>query len=138
MTISDMNGTILRVVSCPEIMASIQVQSGEVSINGMFDGETHFIDTQLMVAVAKPARPAGDVEFYIPTRSWVQIQRTAAELIAAAIATRSQLLAQSDWSQLPDVPSVTQLLWRGYRQKLRDITLQAGYPQTIVWPSPPV
>lgn len=137
-TISDSTGKIVRNIECPDEMADIQTQPGEFYIEGHFSGETHFIDTQLMVAVAKQARPAGDVEFDIPTRSWVPIQRTAAELISAAMANRSQLLAQSDWTQLPDVPLATKTAWAIYRQALRDITLQTGYPQTIVWPAPPV
>jgi hypothetical protein len=50
---------------------------------------------------------------------------------------RDQLLSQSDWTQLPDVPLATKALWEPYRQELRDITDQPGYPYDIVWPTPP-
>jgi hypothetical protein len=50
---------------------------------------------------------------------------------------RNQLLAQSDWTQLPDVPLETKEAWAVYRQALRDITEQEGYPFNIVWPTPP-
>lgn len=137
-TIYDEFGGIQRVVSCPASITSMQVQASEGAIEGNFSADTHFIDTQLMVAVEKPPKPAGDYAFDVQARSWVPIQRTAAELIAAAMANRSQLLAQSDWTQLPDVPLATKTAWAIYRQALRDITLQTGYPQTIVWPAPPV
>jgi hypothetical protein len=68
----------------------------------------------------------------------VPIQHTTAELIATAIVKRSQLLMQSDWTQLPDVPLATKTAWAAYRQALRDITLQAGYPQVISWPIQPI
>lgn len=52
-------------------------------------------------------------------------------------ATRMQLLRESDWTQLPDVPLVTKELWVAYRQELRDITAQPGFPRDIIWPVPP-
>jgi len=50
---------------------------------------------------------------------------------------RSELLKDSDWTQLPDVPQPTKDAWASYRQQLRDITTQAGYPVNVVWPTPP-
>jgi len=52
---------------------------------------------------------------------------------------RSILLAQSDWTQLSDVQfsSVLADAWRSYRQALRDITLQTGFPKEIQWPLDP-
>lgn len=51
-------------------------------------------------------------------------------------AKRNELLEKSDWTQLPDVP-VDKKAWASYRQKLRDITLQAGFPSSIEWPVAP-
>ena len=50
---------------------------------------------------------------------------------------RDFLLLQCDWTQLPDVPLATKEVWVGYRQALRDITLQPD-PFNIVWPAMPV
>jgi hypothetical protein len=50
---------------------------------------------------------------------------------------RSELLIQSDWTQLPDVPQTVKTKWAEYRQALRDITEQDGYPQTVLWPEQP-
>ena len=47
---------------------------------------------------------------------------------------RAQLLAASDWTQLPDVDKPE---WREYRQQLRDLTKQDGFPDRVVWPKPP-
>ena len=46
---------------------------------------------------------------------------------------RNQLLEDSDWTQIPDAP-VDQAAWKLYRQELRDITDQPGFPTTVVWP----
>ena len=53
------------------------------------------------------------------------------------ITKRNQLLKQSDWTQLPDAPVENKEAWQEYRQALRDITKQNGYPKNIIWPEPP-
>jgi hypothetical protein len=50
---------------------------------------------------------------------------------------RNQALLQSDWTQLPDVPLETKAAWATYRQELRDITEQPGFPDNVIWPTPP-
>ena len=50
---------------------------------------------------------------------------------------RAELLVGSDWTQLPDIPQATKDLWRPYRQALRDVTEQEGYPYQIDWPVAP-
>jgi len=49
---------------------------------------------------------------------------------------RDALLSQSDWTQVPDAP-VDQSAWAEYRQALRDVPEQAGFPQEVVWPQIP-
>lgn len=134
-TVFDVAGTILRNVTCPVNMTEIQAQPGEAIIEGEFSHETHFIDPVQLVAIEKPAKPDGDFQFDIASRSWVATQYTDAELIAAAKLKRAQLLSATDWTQLPDVPTATQLLWAPYRQALRDLNMQSV--RSIVWPTPP-
>ena len=61
---------------------------------------------------------------------------SASVLAAAARRQRDWLLSASDWTQLPDSP-VDQKYWAKYRQSLRDITKQAGFPDKIDWPKGP-
>ena len=49
---------------------------------------------------------------------------------------RNQLLKDSDWTQLSDAP-VNKEAWAAYRQTLRDITLQTGFPFTVDFPVAP-
>jgi hypothetical protein len=51
-------------------------------------------------------------------------------------AERDALLAACDWTQVADAP-VDQAAWAVYRQALRDVTAQAGFPVDIVWPMKP-
>lgn len=50
---------------------------------------------------------------------------------------RDVLLTQSDWTQLEDSPLKDDAEWLSYRQALRDITLQPGFPENIDWPEQP-
>jgi hypothetical protein len=51
--------------------------------------------------------------------------------------TRIIELSKTDWTQLPDVSEEIQLKWREFRQQLRDIPSQVGYPLDIKWPVRP-
>lgn len=50
--------------------------------------------------------------------------------------TRTRLLQDSDWTQVLDAP-VDKAAWATYRQQLRDITQQPGFPWTVAWPQQP-
>ena len=50
--------------------------------------------------------------------------------------TRNTKLAECDWTQVLDAP-VNQTEWAAYRQALRDVTAQEGFPWTITWPEAP-
>lgn len=49
---------------------------------------------------------------------------------------RNDKLKDSDWTQITDSTADKQA-WATYRQALRDITAQAGFPWTIDWPEQP-
>jgi hypothetical protein len=49
---------------------------------------------------------------------------------------RNDLLAATDWTAMADAPTqATEMT--AYRQALRDITSQSGWPTTINWPTKP-
>jgi hypothetical protein len=49
---------------------------------------------------------------------------------------RDAMLTASDWTQVADAP-VDQSAWATYRQALRDVPNQAGFPENINWPTRP-
>lgn len=59
----------------------------------------------------------------------IQIQKVRRE--------RDVRLGYSDWTQLPDVPIETRQQWAAYRQALRDVPTQTGFPWEVVWPQRP-
>ena len=56
-----------------------------------------------------------------------------AEQAKAVREQRTQKLKDSDWTQVADAP-VDKAAWAVYRQALRDITSQEGFPWNIQWP----
>jgi hypothetical protein len=50
---------------------------------------------------------------------------------------RDQLISDTDWTQASDIPQSTKDKWAVYRQLLRDVPQQEGFPFNIVWPEKP-
>jgi len=59
-----------------------------------------------------------------------------AEQAKAVRADRTRRLADSDWTQIAD-STADKAVWATYRQALRDVTAQDGFPWTITWPDAP-
>ena len=50
--------------------------------------------------------------------------------------TRDEKLKDTDWTQITDA-TVNKTVWATYRQALRDVPTQSGFPWTITWPTQP-
>lgn len=92
------------------------------------DPEQHGRD--IFAAVQNSAAP------YVPPPPPSE-EEVMAEQAAEIRAKRNGLLSTSDWTQMPDAP-VDQAAWATYRQALRDIPQQDGFPTDVVWPTEPV
>ena len=59
-----------------------------------------------------------------------------AQLAARVRAERDARLTVCDWTQMPDAPLTTEAkaAWAAYRQQLRDVPGQAGFPLAVEWP----
>ena len=62
-----------------------------------------------------------------------------AEQAKSVRATRDSKLAECDWRVIKAAETATTLdaAWATYRQALRDVTGQSGFPWTITWPDAP-
>lgn len=114
--------------------------------------EAHMPDGYVMVDVIPQPMP-GAGEKVVPglpilqdgqwVQSWNVVSMDAQEIAereqAKAVdvrAERNRLLTESDWTQVADAP-VDQAAWAQYRQALRDITTQSGFPSAVTWPVAP-
>jgi len=96
-------------------------------------------DTQVLVEDT----PVFDVDAQRWTQVWQVREMTTEEVTQrfdnAASAIRQQRdskLAESDWTQLAD-STVDKSAWATYRQALRDVPSQTGFPWDITWPAEP-
>jgi hypothetical protein len=83
-----------------------------------------------------PEKPSDGYVFNFQTESWEPVIE---DLKVEITNKRNLLLSESDWTQIPNNPLTEQKQqeWAVYRQELRDITSQSGYPLNVVWPTKP-
>ena len=70
----------------------------------------------------------GDTGCHIPEAPALELQVRS---------ERQMKLYASDWAVLPDSPVADRAAWEAYRQALRDITSQPGFPIDVTWPVAP-
>jgi hypothetical protein len=104
------SGKVVNVALSETALADNWIQSDEAQIGWDYDGTTF----------TAPPEPVPMPE----------------ELAAEVRTQRDRLLAASDWTQVADAP-VDRAAWAEYRQALRDVPEQAGFPENVVWPTKP-
>jgi hypothetical protein len=103
-------------------------------IDGSYLRESYYIENKIPIQIPKP--PNIWYYFNYDTKEW---EADRGEAIIDVLDKRKKLLVDSDWTQLPNGPLTQQQqeAWAVYRQQLRDIPEQSGYPLNVVWPTPP-
>jgi len=67
----------------------------------------------------------------------LNLQRTRPITAQAVRSERDVKLMMSDWTQLSDVPQAVKDRYVLYRQALRDVPSQSGFPTEVIWPAKP-
>ena len=126
-------GQIIKIIQTNDIESQLEV--GQAYIIGPSNDATQYIENGALIDM--PIKPDQTYKFDWSTKSWIQDYNLASNAIRSQRAT---LLIGSDWTQTLNVPfsQEKQQEWAVYRQQLRDITLQSGYPYEVVWPTPPI
>ena len=75
-------------------------------------------------------------------QGWVEVgEETPASMTADEVhATIAQILTNTAWAVAADDTTITRgqrADWMAFRQALRDIPLQSGFPTNVVWPNEP-
>ena len=136
----DQDGRIHQTGSAPTqefALPQIEQHKDLTVIEGEYNYDTdYFVDGEVR---KYPEKPQGFFEFDYVNKTWFD-PRSVDEIYSQAATEvknkRKHLLDISDWTQVPDAP-VDQASWQVYRQALRDITEQEGFPLNIIWPQPP-
>lgn len=129
-------GIISFSVNCnEELLGTILETSTDSYIEGDFPREFYYIENGNPVAI--PDIPVN----YIFNYNTKQVELDLVTAKAKVLNIRQQLLEGSDWTDT--VSAQTRLgetlynAWQDYRQQLRDIPLQSGYPLDVIFPTPP-
>ena len=115
-----------------------------------FSTQPELTDTQM----SEEATPVFDADAQRWAQAWQVREMTAEEILEsttkreaellerntmqanAVRVARNNMLKDSDWTQLADSPA-DKTAWATYRQALRDVTQQAGFPWAVTWPDSP-
>jgi hypothetical protein len=91
---------------------------------------------KLYVSENGVTREYTDAEY---TQATVDAQTQLSGLQNVVRNQRNTLLAKSDWTQAADIPfsSEQKAEWVTYRQALRDLPSQSGFPTNVVFPTEP-
>jgi hypothetical protein len=131
-------GVIDRVWSGDEEWLPLNTKPGQAFIGGAHDGARQRVDIETGELVTyQPPKPVGDElrdwTWDANLCRWLPVPTRAAREIEAR-ARRNTLLAECDWTQLPDVPAATKTAWAPYRQALRDLPEDPAWPD-MDWPT---
>jgi len=121
---------------------------GYASLEGLGANQTNYVANNIIVnytaeqQTTKANKPTYSCSWNNTTFVWDDtrtIEEQNSDAQELAIATRDALLSQTDWIVIRAVDQGTSIPtdWQAYRQALRDITNQSGYPTNIVWPVAP-
>lgn len=146
------------VVKYPYTILDLFNDNPNVSFPNDVEGSEDILNTYNVYTVQAVAEPSANVYKNVQEgsivldngtwkQSWDVTDASEAQVnarldtIKGAIKGRRQTeLFNTDWTQLADSPltSDKKAEFAIYRQALRDITAQAGYPDNVVWPDKPV
>ena len=100
--------------------------------------QSHYFEGGLYTSDGIPRYKLVDGQPVERSEEEIEVDRVPIQA-SSARAQRDKLLAATDWAVLPDSPldesSKTSL--KTYRQALRDVPQQEGFPNNISWPNMP-
>lgn len=139
---------IVRTGMCAAHDFALQPSDGQGVIEGNYTSEQAYVDNGKFVlytqqqSEAKANRPSLLFVWSNTTFTWQDPrneQQKYNDAESSVSSQRNSYLYESDWTQIPNNPLTTekQQQWAVYRQQLRDITTQSGYPFNVVWPTKP-
>lgn len=123
----------------PGGMAIVALYDGAELLETMEDGAQRW--RALCYTVTVPNVPNLAQRVAASAAAWLEKAKALATAAAAheARAQRDQMLRDCDYATGTDYPAtdMERNAWREYRQALRDIPEQAGFPWEIAWPAAP-
>lgn len=117
-----------------EEFANVPNEFGRMFADIPFGATNYFVKNGKIVE----REPKPSYEYIWDGNAWVIDEVYAGQKIRLE---RNELLLQSDWTDTLSAQSrlgeTKYAEWQSYRQDLRDITSQSGFPENVVWPTKP-
>lgn len=142
----DQDGNITAIVNSPVQVDGIEVDEAQAAAVSPL---THHVERNALIAysnseaAAKADRPRHALKWSNASMAWVMPDNIGTlrtgDAVAAIASKRAVLLAETDWVVVRAIEAGGKVSaqWAAYRQALRDVTQQPGYPLNIVWPDRP-
>lgn len=119
-----------------ELQSLAYARKGFGLIEGRFNDWEHRIDLATLqpIAYTPPKTNENDI-WDDKTKQWYSVEHVGYMLRGK----RDKLLRETDWVSIraADEGKPVAKEWKDYRQALRDLTTQPGFPANVVWPSKP-
>lgn len=135
-TTVDADGRIVRYGECEPEFLSARAQTGETLFEGLYPPNEYYFNGTGFSPL--PPKPGPRYIFDRISGTWIYPIEVAE---ADARVERERLLRLSDWTDTVSAQArLGQQLydeWQAYRQALRDVPEQTGFPLDVQWPVPP-
>ena len=135
------NGTRIDCLSVDTLTQN--TPPGHAAMAGNFDYMSQRVDlsTGEVVDWQPPAPPDDEWQtwsWHVDSKRWRATPTTAATARQMRTERDARLLA-CDWvvARAAEAGEPVPTEWRTYRQALRDVSTQAGWPDAVEWPAPP-
>jgi hypothetical protein len=131
-------GQIDRIATCDD--PELQLQEGEAYIEGEANDINYYVKDGEFVYRGPPPSvwSVWNGTAWIDPRTEQQIYDDASNDVRSQ---RDKLLSETDWTDTASAPvrlgQVVYDNWQLYRQQLRDVPSQPGFPFNVVWPVKP-
>ena len=111
----------------------VAVKDGVEQVDGVW--QERWVTQEMFTEYTETDEDGVETAVTVQDQKDAKVAADNAALEATERATRDELLKATDHYGLSDV-SMTEAM-TAYRQALRDVPQQAGFPQTITWPTKP-
>lgn len=128
-----------RTISVPGHALDVNVPEGCSVMLDHYDKLSQRVDTETgQVIDYVPTPPSNNHQWNEQTRRWDYIE-TDADIAVRVRRHRDKLLADCDWVSIraAEKSQAIDAAWASYREALRDISKQSGFPRAVTWPTKP-
>jgi len=133
------------IVKFPYSIGDLRIEHSDTSFPSSFTAET--LEAFGIYKIVETTAPTVDTKTHshlqsiqkvdgVWTRVWESRPLDQDTASANVRGHRDNLLKDCDWTQVADA-TVDKAAWAAYRQALRDISAQEGFPFDVVWPAKP-